>query len=59
MEYAAYVIAIAALFIGFRLYRERQFLKSLRERKPSRSFRVCEPGGDPFEDRIEFHIRED
>lgn len=59
MKYAAYVIAVAALSIGFRLYRERQFIKSLRDRKQSGSFRVSEPGGDPFENRIEFHIRKD
>lgn len=50
-----YVIAAVLCFICFEMYREWKFRKELRNRKPSRSFRVCEPGSDP-QDRIEFHI---
>ncbi|BCO11149.1 hypothetical protein GEOBRER4_n0307 [Citrifermentans bremense] len=52
-----YAIAIFLLVVCFLVYRDMEFRKELRNRKPSRSFRVCEPGQDPFEGRIEFHIR--
>lgn len=51
-----YAIAIFLLVVCFLVYRDLKFRKELRNRKPSRSFRVCEPGKDPFEGRIEFHI---
>lgn len=51
-----YAIAIFLLVVCFLVYRDWKLSKELRNRKPNRSFRVCERGKDPFEGRIEFHI---
>jgi hypothetical protein len=47
------VLVLAAYFFSQR----RQFRKRIERREKSYSVRTVGPGGDPFKDRIEFHLR--
>lgn len=58
MKYAAYFLPVLALIVCLGLRRRRQKVRERRHRyQQPQSFRVFKPDGDPFEERVEFHIR--
>ena len=54
MEYAIHILAIVALLFGLIAYRRRKVKKPVYRHYSVRS--TLPADGDPFEDRIEFHM---
>lgn len=54
MKYAIYIIGLVALLFYLRHNARR---KRMRRENHYESVRVFNPGSDPFEDRIELHVR--